>query len=379
VLVIAAYYVGHALSVGANLILLAGAFLISIISYGLIENPVRRATLRRPIRTSAVLWATSVGLVVLVAGFNLRSIADKTALSEAAAGEPIPTLAPFSPTPGVSATPGTTESATEAIPAVVAAVQAARRGEPIPASLVPPAHQVLGDRYEFPSKNCYAKSGMPNIRKICPLGAVGATRTIVVFGDSHARQWMPSILWMASQDGWTVVPLIELGCRPSVYATGCSEYFQWAVQQMEILHPDVILIGGHLQIFSPEVMQQAVAGIGLLVDTVRPLAPNVIVIGDPPVQGQEPVDCLLARDSTLKTCTRTLSKDQSSLIARAARAARNHGAAFLDTIGWFCFENQCPMVVGHTVAYRDGDHITVTYALELRELFRDAFARALTE
>ncbi len=52
-------------------------------------------------------------------------------------------------------------------------------------------------------------------------------------------------------------------------------------------------------------------------------------------------------------------------------------AAFIDTIGWFCFENQCPMVVGHAITYRDNYHISTTYALELRQLFRDAFTQAL--
>ena len=50
----------------------------------------------------------------------------------------------------------------------------------------------------------------------------------------------------------------------------------------------------------------------------------------------------------------------------------------MDTIGWFCFQGQCPMVVGHTVTFRDNDHITQTYALELRGLFHDALTRALS-
>ena len=33
------------------------------------------------------------------------------------------------------------------------------------------------------------------------------------------------------------------------------------------------------------------------------------------------------------------------------------------------------MVIGNTISYRDNDHVTQTYVLELRELFRDAFTR----
>jgi peptidoglycan/LPS O-acetylase OafA/YrhL len=382
VLVIAAYYTGHAISLGVNLILVVGAFLLSIVSYGLIENPIRRATLRRPIRTSALLWGTSAVLVLLTAMFTLRSIGTKSALGETVPVGPPRTLAPYSPTPGstgVTPTPGQTNSSTSGpIPAVVAAVLSARQGAPIPSSLTPPLDRLLSDRYEFPNEDCIAKRGDPRIKEICPLGDSGATRTIVVFGDSHAREWMPSILWAASQDGWSVVPLVELGCGPSRYSNVCHSYFHWAVHQVQVLHPDVVLIGGQLKVASPEEKQDSVTGISMLVDAVKPFAKNVIVIGDPPTQHGQPVDCLLARGATLAKCTWTLTDDQISVYQDVARAARSGGAAFLDTIGWFCLENQCPMVIGRTVAYRDNDHISVTYALELRELFRTAFTGAVS-
>jgi hypothetical protein len=147
---------------------------------------------------------------------------------------------------------------------------------------------------------------------------------------------------------------------------------------VELLHPDVVLIGGHLRVLSPEAMRSSVDGIGYLVDAMKPFAEEVVVIGDPPVQDREPVDCLLAHDATLATCTGTLSNGQLSMYEDAASVTQSGGGAFLDTIGWFCFEDRCPMVIGHTIAYRDTDHITKTYALELRELFRDAFTRALS-
>ena len=45
VLVIAAQYVGHELSVGVNLLLVLGAFCLSVVSYRLVENPIRRGAL----------------------------------------------------------------------------------------------------------------------------------------------------------------------------------------------------------------------------------------------------------------------------------------------------------------------------------------------
>ena len=53
------------------------------------------------------------------------------------------------------------------------------------------------------------------------------------------------------------------------------------------------------------------------------------------------------------------------------------GIGFLDTRGWFCFEYQCPTVIGRTIAYKDNHHITVAYSLRLAWTFRAAFRQAI--
>ncbi|MCA1726179.1 MAG: hypothetical protein LC722_00515 [Actinobacteria bacterium] len=57
------------------------------------------------------------------------------------------------------------------------------------------------------------------------------------------------------------------------------------------------------------------------------------------------------------------------------RVTQAEGGAFLDTLGWFCFQNECPMVIGDTVAFRDDSHLSLTYARQLGELFRHALGR----
>jgi hypothetical protein len=50
----------------------------------------------------------------------------------------------------------------------------------------------------------------------------------------------------------------------------------------------------------------------------------------------------------------------------------------MNTLGWFCFQHECPMVVGNTIVFRDDSHITRTYAIRLRGLFREALNRAVS-
>ena len=72
VLVIAAQYTGHDLSVGVNLAFLLGAFLLSVVSYGLFENPIRRA--RWKVSWSAALVPASIAAIAVVAAITLTSI-----------------------------------------------------------------------------------------------------------------------------------------------------------------------------------------------------------------------------------------------------------------------------------------------------------------
>jgi hypothetical protein len=227
--------------------------------------------------------------------------------------------------------------------------------------------------------DCYGLRDDPAGIDKCTLFAGGARGTIAVIGDSHAREWLPAITWMAQQDGWTVIPLLKMGCWPSAYDDACGTYIAWAEQEVRVLHPDVVLIGGELRFNTPRAIQQSAGGISMLAGALKPFAQHVMVIGDPPHLTESPGDCLPARDATLAKCTSRLAPVQVSLYEDAARAASSSGAQFLDTLGWFCFESQCPMVIGHVVTYREDDHISMTYATALKELFRAAFVHALSE
>ena len=66
VLVIVAQHAGHPLSVGENLLLLLAAFGLSIVSYRLVESPIRSAQWTRQ-GNSVVVWVASVMAVLILA------------------------------------------------------------------------------------------------------------------------------------------------------------------------------------------------------------------------------------------------------------------------------------------------------------------------
>jgi peptidoglycan/LPS O-acetylase OafA/YrhL len=376
VLIIAVQYEGHDLSVAVKLLLALGAFALSIVSYALFENPIRQ--MRWPAPAGALLWPASAAVVFVVAVLTLGAIDDKAARIEAAAA---------AVKPAALADPAAADAAranSKALPAVVAAVKAAQRGDPLPSPLTPPVDNLLKDIWFFAS-GCTPRDG-ETMSKICRLGDATSAKTIVVIGDSHAQHWMPTILQMAEQDGWAVLPIVKSACTPHTWLRfpqkpECPGWYKWAIGQVEVLHPDVTLIAGS---WAPDnVPDEAVKTIASLTSSVKRFSKSVIVVGDPPKQSRQPVDCLLARNATMKTCTTTVTKVQLRGDTKVAAIAKNRHIGFVDARGWFCARLsaskplRCPLVVNRTITRRDLGHITVTYGLELAAPFRGAFRRAL--
>jgi hypothetical protein len=109
---------------------------------------------------------------------------------------------------------------------------------------------------------------------------------------------------------------------------------------------------------------------------------TTIVIGDSPHQHRQPVDCLLARSATMRTCTSTATSSELATDAAVASAAAKQRVGFMNVTGWFCARGagaavMCPMVVNRTITWIDLGHISQTYGAELATAFRNAFRREL--
>jgi peptidoglycan/LPS O-acetylase OafA/YrhL len=397
VLIIASEYAGHDLPVRTTLLLLAGAFLLSVITYALYENPIRRARWSAP--ASAMLWPSSVAVVVFVSAFTLEAINDTSfRLQSGAAVEPMRLVIPGASTRSAHAESSRAVAASAAgrpLPGVVAAVKAARRGAAIPSGLTPPVagleeHENL---YLFPG-GCSDSSPTESTSKICRLGDASSSKTIVVIGDSHAQMWMPAILRMAERDGWAVLPVVKSACIPNTTWTNrrdfgidgtrldaqvrvCRAWFSWALRQVKALHPDVTLIAGASGGARGHQAEAIKRGFISLTTAAKSFSKDVVVVADTEGIAQQPVDCLLGRHATMGRCTTTWSEERFYFNNDLAAFSKDHEFRFIKTRGWFCFELQCPTVIGHTIVYRDTGHLTKAYAQELAEPFRASFKQAI--
>jgi peptidoglycan/LPS O-acetylase OafA/YrhL len=381
VLIIAMEYFGHPLSVSFNLLLLAGAFLLSVVTFKFFEDPIRRARWSTP--KSAILVPSSVAAVLAATMLTLTFINAKVIRLERASAAAESSAMSSLPT-------GQEVARSRTLPAVVAAVKAARRGAKIPSVLTPPVSQLLKDNYQFPA-GCVPASDPQTTSDICRLGNASSVKSIVLVGDSHAQMWMPTLLAMAKRDGWTVIPLVKSGCNPAMWLGRgypgtpgaliryCHTWYKWAVGQARALHPNVTLMAGCCGGAAGRTATDERRGYSSLAKSMKRSSMSVVLVSDNDGIDKQPVDCLLARHATMRKCTTKWPASHFAFINSLAKVARTGGFEFLKTRGWFCYQYECPMVVAKRIVYRDRGHITKTYAVALTGAFRSAFRRCILD
>jgi peptidoglycan/LPS O-acetylase OafA/YrhL len=373
VLMLAAGYLGGGLPVTANVGLLAVAFVLSCVTYALVENPIRHRVRGRA--TTGVVFAAAMAAVLATAALSF-GVVDR---------ERQRFLEPAAASAAVVVHPASVDAAARAsgvLPDVIAAVQAARAGAGIPAGLTPPVDrlQSVPSPYRLPN-DCISRDTSPDTTsRLCRVGRTTSRRTIALVGDSHALMWLPAVTQMALRDGWAVVPILRTGCMPNRWLTSegpdsCRVWYRWALAEVRRLHPTVTLLGGSIGERRTPAALAAANGIVATAATLKSSGP-VDVIGDPESLSASPVDCLLARHASMASCTTTWPASTLLTYDSVESRAKQLGVGFIATRGLVCYERSCPAVIGHTIAYWDNSHLSAAYALQVAGAFRAAFLRA---
>jgi peptidoglycan/LPS O-acetylase OafA/YrhL len=341
---------------------------LSALSYHLVENPVRRAQLFKVRRLRGVMLYPAVVILTL----PVLAAASTVVNDELNGGGPAITVAQF----GEANDP----QVDNVVALVRASVNAAEQGAEIPANLKP---SLLDLETDIPDLGKCQYFEINNDRPLCPRGDPDGDKTLVLIGDSHARQWVPALDILSKRYGYTAYYLIREGC-PSSDVTpwmvhggpskDCESFQDWAREQVAELQPDVVVLGseanrrgftnddGELVDDVPTMATMYRDGMQREIEDLSPDAGRVILIGDPPAVVEHPGRCLSERGATLKSCLSTEDKVSLTFIDALRQAAHNEGIEFVETASWFCDNGLCPSVVGDYIAHRDRTHISQSYA-----------------
>ncbi len=352
----------------SNIVWLLVSVAAAYVTYRLVENPIRHAALwsgRRwlPLAAGAALIATS--LVVATVGLAVQPTP-----SSSSAGRAVVPLTPA-----------------ELKHEVAAAVHITS----LPADLAPSLAGVRTD-WGGPTAPCWPSYGQSTVGR-CLFGDPNGTRTMVLYGDSHAAMWFDTMDDLAYLLGWKLLILAKGDCPvldlpfadPAGYGspdgtfTACTQWHRFALQRIAEVHPTLVIVTEDADLgpgdrhYSPDTWQAA------MVHTIHELpvpASEVVVLGNIPQLTQGGPDCLSLNPHAVQRCSGPNLPYTAEHTDAEKRAAAQAGAHFVDTTPWFC-STTCTDVIGRYQPYWDPYHVTNTYAHVLGPTLLQALAAVL--
>ncbi|HEX3804967.1 MAG TPA: acyltransferase family protein [Solirubrobacteraceae bacterium] len=361
-LILAWQAAGHELGVGVNLVLIAGAFGLSIITYGVYENPLRHASFLRGWRTAAMV---PVSLAATVAAVMVPIVAFQASLaSEALASGHVQPLRAAQD----QADP-TNLWDPAAVPQVVAATEKVKSNAPIPKVFLPSMarleHENTNVSYDIPS-GCQPSFGSGITSNVCRLGDPNSSRVVAVLGDSHAGMWMPALIADARKQHFAVVPLDKPGCfvnrlNNKIAGWPCGSWYKWALSQADSLHPAATIVTFKL---GSALQKHPVSTVADIRDVLKRV-PSGVYLADPPAQAEQPATCITKPNATLRSCSAEEPASYPTLMKDIAKMTHQIHDPAMPTVQWFCADQICPTIVDRTLTTHDGDHLTMEYGADL--------------
>jgi len=263
---------------------------------------------------------------------------------------------------------------------LAAAIEASRAMGPLPRNLTPALSHAARDRPRVWTDGCHADVPVTTAPEGCFYGDPAGTRTVVLYGDSHAAQWFPAVERLADQRHWRLVELTKSSCSAADLPlwhdtlkreyTECAAYHRSALARIARLRPSLVVVGSSFNYRpahpSPDLAAQWRAAWDSTFAQLRAGGSRVVAISDTPYMGGSVPECLAkpANAGHAGNCTRSL---HSAVRGPEQREVFLSYPGVIDPTAWFCTD-VCPAVIANLLVYRDSNHMTTTYAEALAPL-----------
>ena len=393
ILVLGPVLLGYKFGLFSNLMAVIVAGTLAMLTLRFVENPLRyAASLRRSPLASLAVGGAATALAVGVAVAMLPMIpptvgrgAPATALVVTAAPAPVGSTA---------------ETYNAAVHRMFAQVQNAVAAsvdlKAVPSNLTPPLGEAAAAQTGMLFGGCMRlqkESGQPE----CAMGDTGSNTRVALVGDSHAAMWTPAFQQLAAQRNWRLEMMAKAGCPLldvpiAKYLNGIVEYSmhceQWRTEILARLRterPRLIVLGmsrehlvGSWQPGFTPYDPAWIDSLARLVQQLRQTGATVLVLGPIP-DPQTPVpDCLARHLDDASACSppRSTAVDGAGIGAES-RATADSGGQYADLTDLFCTTERCPVIVGNTLVYFDGNHMTLEYSRQLAPAMGALADRAL--
>ena len=345
----------------------AVSFVPAWISLHAVERPVLRSKVLRSDPARSLQLGALCTLLGVVAGLGLQNhVLTQVAATNSAVVAGAGGL--------VAGSPGN--------PGAAALVADPSQGLPIDSfpTIVPSAITASGDAPQIDGHACTldeaSTAAVP-----CSFGDLTSTVVVALVGDSHADQLVPALERVAIDRRWRLdvytrgscpftALTVDLEGRPY---TACDERNTNVTTALLKSPPAMLLVAtSRYQVYRE-------SGAPSLVDSKPLMAQGFSAAWKPFVDAGVPVvtfrdtprpntgvpDCVAENPQHLTRC----AMDRSALVwDDAPEVTAAHGMPLvhvIDLTSWICPTDRCPAVIGGVLIYRDGNHLTATYARSL--------------
>lgn len=223
--------------------------------------------------------------------------------------------------------------------------------------------------------SCYTS----DVNQLLPSCRYGSTRgdalKVAVTGDSHGGMLLSGIRATATTLNWRVDSYVGRGCvLASTNASDpCQKRRTDLAKRLAAGGYDLVIVTA-LRSDAVDPATYAAAWKPLLAKGTK-----VVAVADDPMQSAAAMSCAVAAKTYAAASVCATSKSAAFAVQDPLRqaVAQAPGATLVDQTGRMCDASKCPVVIGHTTAYRDQHHMTATFVRSLVPYLVDEMAASL--
>ncbi|MBX3025824.1 acyltransferase [bacterium] len=262
---------------------------------------------------------------------------------------------------------------------------------PLPDDVHPSLAEVAADIARLYPDKCHL-GARETEGAACAYGAPASSRTVVLFGDSHAANWFPALEPIAAARGWRLLARTKSACTAAdvpvwnwslkrVYAE-CATWREGVLRAIEAAPPALVVLAA--------VRTAAVVADGRVIDgpqrerawadglarTIRRIAATgaaVVMILDTPRPAGDLPTCLSKHADDVAACATARSQAVDEHWRALERAtATDAGASVIDPTDWVCPGDPCPPVISSRIVFRDDHHLSTAFVTLLASRLANA-------
>ena len=346
--------------------LVALGFGLSVASYHLVENPIRRARVlaRRPALSLAVGAALVAAVIPTVAYASETKSIDTVV------------VAPSDPPKG----------STDVAEKPVADLQTVR----------PALDKAFDDTIPLKEKGCHVEYDAVSAPPwdACTFADTRADKHVVVIGDSIAGAIAPALIKAGNEHGWAVTAWAKSRCpmadvtkfeakQGGVYDE-CDAFRDSVLREIVQRRPDVVVIAmsrgsstglavDGKRVLGQEAADRSTKGLERTVERLRDAGIGV-VLSDSPNRSPFSTTSCLAKERDVSKCT--FQPAQRVSVMQTTARAMGDRVTLVEPNATVCPDGTCYPVVDDIVVYRDKIHFTATFAKTLSDEFAAAVRKA---